>query len=142
MPKRLMGFEGKIFTGTAGSEATDEITNSRDIKYSFDYDKGDTTERGEDESVPPIEYGRVSVRKITITFNTTNKEDDALLATLLAASYAGQPVAIRTKDKAAGKGFDGDCIIKHELGKPLRGEQTYDFTCEPNNDLREAELYV
>lgn len=46
MAKKRMGFEGKIFYGGAGAEATEEIENSRDISYDFDYDKGDTTERG------------------------------------------------------------------------------------------------
>lgn len=71
-----------------------------------------------------------------------NKDDDTILAALLAASYAGVPVALCTKDKANGKGYDGDVILKHKHGKPLRGEQTFEFTAEPNSDQRAPQLYV
>ena len=40
---KYMGFEGKIFSGAAGSEATNELENTRDITYGFDHGKGETT---------------------------------------------------------------------------------------------------
>jgi len=61
---------------------------------------------------------------------------------LLAAAVAGTPVAIRMKDRNAGKGYDGDCIVKYDHGVPLKGEQTVDFTFTPNRDLRTPQLYV
>jgi hypothetical protein len=141
MAKARMSFEGILFTGDAGSEATTEVSR-RDINYEFDYDSGDTTEREEGDDESPIETSSVTVRKVTITFNKLNKADDSVLASLLAAAYGGTPVAIRTKDFAAGKGFDGDCILKVKDGKPFRGEQTYDFECKPNGDFRKPQLYV
>src|SRR5688572_7844028 len=109
MPR--MGFEGKIYYGVAGAEATTEITNSRDITYTIDTEEGDTTVRG-DGSGPPIETGRVTIRKVSaLTWQMTNTTGDATLLALWAAAAAGTPVAIRTKDKAAGKGFDGDVYL-------------------------------
>jgi hypothetical protein len=72
----------------------------------------------------------------------TNKEGDTVLNALLTAAYAGDPVAIRTRDKAAGKGFDGDVILKVKQAKPLRGEQTYEFTAMPTDENRAPLLYV
>lgn len=140
MAIKRLGFEGKILYGAAGATATTEITNSRDIAYNFDYDKGDTT--GRDSGSPPVETGRVSVRKVTITFTMLNKASDSTLDALLTAAYAGTAVALRLRDYSAGKGYDGDVILKVNQSMPLRGEQTYDFTAEPTEENRAPSLYV
>lgn len=136
-----MGFQGKILYGAAGSTATNEITNSRDINYTLDTSDGDTTVRG-DGSAPPIETGSVTRRILGIDWAMINKTTDTNLAALRAAAYAGLPVAIRTLDHAAGKGFDGDVILKVSHAKPLDGEQTLQFTAKPNADLRAPQSYV
>lgn len=136
-----MGFQGKIFYGVAGATATNEITNSRDINYPYSTTKGNTTVRG-DGSLPPPDTQSVTRRVATIDWTMINKTTDANLPALLAAAYAGTPVAIRTKDYAAGKGFDGDVVLDVTHGKPLDGEQTYQFTATPNGDLRAPQFYV
>lgn len=142
MPKKLMGYEGQIFYGAAGATAATLISNSGDINYELDYDEGDTTERG-DGTAPPIETARVTVRKVSaLSWTMLNKEGDTTLTSLLTAAYAATPVAIRTKDKAAGKGFDGDVYLKVKHGKPLRGQQTFEFTAKPTDELRTPQLYV
>lgn len=141
MAQKKMGFEGKIFYGAAGSTASTEITNSRDITYNMDPEKGDTTERG-DGSAPPIVTERVTARVVSIEWTMLNKTSDTTLEALRVAAYAGLPVAIRTKDYASGKGFDGDVTISVSHGKPYRGEQTYQFTASPCDDDRAPQLYV
>jgi hypothetical protein len=79
---------------------------------------------------------------MALTFVMLNRDSDTSLTTLLAAAYAGTPVALRTRDKAAGKGYDGDVILKVKHGKPLRGEQTFEFSAEANDDARTPQLYV
>lgn len=140
MAIKRMGFEGKLYYGVAGSTASTEVTNSRDITYNLTTDKGDTT--GRDSGSPPIETMRVTIRKISISFTMLNKASDATLASLLAAAYAGTAVALRTKDHSTGSGFDGDVILEVNQGKPLRGEQTYEFTAVPTEENRTPSLYV
>ena len=141
MAKARMGWEGKIFYGGAGSTATQEIEQSRDINYEFDTDDGDTTVRGAG-TAPPIETGSVTARKASITWQMPNRDSDTILTALLTAAFLGNPVALRTKDKAAGKGYDGDAIIKVKHAKPLRGEQMLEFSAKPNDDNRAPQLYV
>lgn len=137
-----MGFEGQVFTGTAGAEATELIENSRDITYGFDTENGETTVRG-DSTAPPMKTERVSARVASIEFEMTVHEGDTILEDLLTACYSGEPVAIRTKHKISGKGFDGDCTLKNSHGKPIRGEQTIKFTCTPTREAgREPDPYV
>jgi len=135
-----MGFEGKIYYGAIGSTAETEITNSRDIAYSIDPEKGDTTVRGSGSS-PPINTERVTALGISIEW-TMLRRTDATLESLLAAAIAGTGVAIRTKDFSSGKGFDGDCSLGVKLGKPLKGEQTYQFTATPTDEQRTPSLYI
>ena len=140
MPK--MGFEGEIYYGAAGATAATLLTNIRDENYDFDHGSGDTTIRG-DGTAPPVETGRVTSRKVTLGWNMTNDPTDTALAALLTAAYGGTPVAIRTKDRAAGKGFDGDVYLKVKHGKPLKGEQTYDFSVDiVTRENRAPQLYV
>lgn len=141
MPR--MGFEGKIYYGAAGAEATTLIENSRDITYTFDTEEGDTTVRCAG-SGPPIETGRVTVLKVTaLSWQMTNTTGDTVLTALLTAAYAGTPVAIRTKDKTAGKGFDGDVYLSVNHQKPLRGEQLVEFSVKRvTRENRTPQLYV
>lgn len=141
MAKKRMGFEGKIFYGPKGTTATNEITNSQDINYDFATDRGSTLERG-DGSAPPIECESVTVRKMTLNWKMLNKDGDTNLTALLAAAYGGTPVAIRTKDKSTGKGYDGDCNLEVKHGKPIKGEQVFDFSATPNDEDRTPQLYV
>ena len=140
MPTK-MGFEGKIYYGEAGSEAATEITNSLDISYSIDADKASTTTRGAGIS-PPVKTERVVAIGLTIEWTMLNKTDDATLTALRTAAAAGTPVAIRTKDNAAGKGFDGDVTLTQKDGMPLGGEQTFVFTATPTSENRAPLVYV
>lgn len=136
-----MAFEGSILYGAAGSIATNALTNSRDINYNTDTEKGDTTVRGSSSAVP-IGTARVTRLNLTIEWTMLVKSDDTHLEALRVAAYAGTPVAIRTLDYAAGKGFNGDMILDVQHGKPINGEQTLQFTGTPNDDSRTPILYA
>lgn len=137
-----MSFEGLIYQGAAGSEATTQITNHRDVNYNFDGDDGDTTVQGDGSSIP-IETMRATSRRVEITFNMVNNNSDTSLAALLAAAYARTPIALRLKDHSSGSGFDGDVVLKVTNGRPFKGEQTYDFTAVPTDASgRAPQLYV
>jgi len=135
-----MGFEGEIYYGVAGSTAGTKLTNSRDITYNSDPTKGETTVRG-DGSAPPIETERVVSVKFSIEWLMLRRTDASLEA-LIAAAVVGTPVAIRTKDFAAGKGFDGDMTLSMKHGAPYKGEQTYAFTATVTDELRTPQPYV
>lgn len=138
---KAMGFEGQVFYGAAGSTAATQVLNSKDIKITPDPQMGDTTVRGPGVS-PPIESESVSSIKWSMTMNMLNDKSDPVVESLKVANAAGGIVAIRMKDFAGGKGYNGDCNVKAEQGIPLKGEQTVDFTFTPNNNLRTPQIYV
>ena len=139
--RKRMGFDGQIYYGAAGATASQLMENIQDVSYNFEFEEGDTTERG-DGSAPPIGEGEGALRRVTIEFGMHNKDNDTILEALLTAMYAGTPVALRLKDKAAGKGFDGDVILSNNHDQPLSGSQTYAFSARPNGRLRKPQLYV
>ncbi|WP_425618031.1 hypothetical protein NA78x_001724 [Anatilimnocola sp. NA78] len=141
MAEKRAGYEFTIAYGPAGATATTPITNSIDVTDEFVTEKGETTVRG-DGTAPPVKAFRVVAREKKVTFQMLMKTDDTTLAALLAASYAGTPVALRTKAHATGLGTNADFILEHSKGAPLKGMQTVDFTCEINDDLRAAQFNV
>lgn len=132
-----MGFEGLIYYGAAGSTASTLITNSRDINYNMDHERGDSTVRG-DGSAPPVQTQEVTAIICGIEFTMIDDTTDTTLEALKVAAAAGTGVAIRTKDHAAGKGYDGDCTISVQKGMPLQGEQTVQFTATPSRGYGRA----
>jgi hypothetical protein len=137
-----MGFEGILYYGAAGSTATNQLTNAKDITISGDVERGDTTRRG-DSSGPPIKSGRVTARIVGIEFQMLNNTSDTYLEAMKVAAAAGTPVALRGKDYAAGKGPDGDFTLGVSKPWPLAGEQVVTITAEPTEESgRTVQPYV
>jgi len=141
MAVKKVGFEGLLYYGAQGSTAATQVTNSRDISEEFTTEKGDTTVRG-DGSAPPKNTSRVTSLGYKLTFQMVMKSDDTTLLALIAAAVAGTPVALRTKSYSSGLGVDADFVLDFSHGKPLKGEQTLDFTAELNDDNRAPSLNV
>ena len=129
-----MGFEGLLYYGVAGSTAATQVGNSRDINETYETEDGETTVRG--TSAIPISTFRVTCLNYSLEWTMLNKSSDATLTALRTAAATGAPVAIRTIDHSGSVGFDGDMIVKMTKGKPLKGEQTFQFTGLPNDDNR------
>lgn len=136
-----MGFEGLAYYGTAGTTAATQIINRTDISLDVDPEMGETTVAGAGSSVPIFSEAPATV-KFSCTINMLNTGSDSTLTALRTAAAAGTPVALRLKDTAAGKGYDGDCNVKMSSGRPLKGTQTFDFTFTPNSAARAPQLYV
>ena len=141
MSKR-MGWEGLLYQGTAGSTASVLVEG---IVTNVDYEKaptrGNTTGRG-DGTAPSIETSRVTSIKPTLTITCLNKPDNPALIAFRAAAATGAAIAVRTKDHATGKGFDGDVTLGEKEGQPLQGEQTLEFSAEATEEFRMPQLNV
>ncbi len=134
-----IGYERVIYYGVAGSQAGTQLTKARDVNYENGNSQAETTAGG-DGSAPPIETFRVATRTAKLTWNMINNTSDTALVALLAAARGGNPVAIYYKDRAAGKGYDGDMILTVTNGAPYKEEQTFDFEGVPNDDSRTPSL--
>jgi hypothetical protein len=137
-----MGFEGQLFYGVAGTTAATQLTNVQDINFPMDADYGNTTVRGTGLAIP-IETQGVTCLKGTVEFTMIYDTADTALTAMMTAAATGAGVALRLKDYSAGKGPDGDYILKVENAMGLKGEQTKKFTGTPTRGYgRDPQLYV
>lgn len=132
-----MGFEGIAYYGAAGSSATNQLLNVRDIKLELDVDKGNTTVRG-DSSGPPIETEDVCIRKVSVELTMINDITDTFFAALMTAAAAGSGVALKLKSYSSGRGPDADFSLKASLPWNLNGEQVITFTATPSRSYGRA----
>ena len=141
MANQKMGFEGILYYGTAGSTASTQLTNCKDITIGGDVERGDTTVRGSG-STPPVKSSSVTSVALTIEFTMLNDSTDASLEALKVAAAAGTPVALRGKDYSSGKGPDADFNLSVSKPWPLNGEQVVTFTAEADRGSREPTVYT
>lgn len=128
---RRIGFEGKLYWGTAGSTGATELVITRDVSYKFEPDKAEVADR---ESI--INYKRVTGVSFTLEFETNNDDSNSFVAAARAAAAAGTLIAFRTRDKTSGWGCDGDFNISLDESQPLRDRQAIKISAEPCNDNR------
>ena len=131
MGVRRVGFEGKLYWGTAGSTAATELTIARDVNYQFTGAKADVSDRA---SI--IEYSRTAMVGFSLDFEVNNDATNAFLAAVRAAAAAGTAIAFKTLDRTSGYGCDGDFIVDLGEGQPLKDAQRLRVTCTPTNDSR------
>lgn len=144
MARKLMGFEGVVYYGSAGSTASTQITDHVDVTISIETEMAETTVAGDGTTIPIVSEENVSRKwsaTLTMKKSLAGSAYDALLTAATTTTPASGLIAIRMKDYSSGKGFDGDCNVAVSDGRPLKGEQTLDFTLTPNNREREPSLY-
>lgn len=127
MAKR-MGFEGKLYHGTAGSTASTELTIARDVAYRFEIDEADISDRA---SI--INLKDVAGVSFSLEFEINNQSTNAFVATLRAAVLAGTALAFKTEDATSGWGVDGDFIVMEDEAQPLRDAQRIKITAKPTD---------
>ena len=125
-----LGFQGLLYYGAAGSTATTQITDARDISVKIEPEKASTTKRGDGLTVP-IKTEAVVAIGWSMDFSIVNDSDDAVCAALFAAAVLGNPLAFRAIPYLGGLGYDGDCTFSFQHGMPLAGEQQCDITATP-----------
>lgn len=133
------GYEAQIFYGAAGATGATQLVNAIDLSEDLNTETAETTSRGDGTAVPQKSEVVVCVEKI-VKFGMIVRDNDAGLVALMAAADAGVPLAIRTKRKSGGIGFDGDANLSYTDAKPLKGAQTVEFTCTVNDELRPADF--
>jgi len=137
MGNTKMGFEGLIYYGATGSTASTLLENTTDLAYNLDTETGDTTVRGDSTDIP-IATEDVTELKVSIEWTMIDDITDTAYEALMAAAFAGDGVAIRTKAHSTGKGYDGDCTLKAQEGMPLNGSATTQFTATPSRSYGRA----
>lgn len=125
-----MGYQAKLYIGTAGSAATTQVLQATDVDYDLALEKGSTTVRGTSGNVP-IKTENATVRAVTVTWKMINDPTDSVLTTIIAACIAGAALAVKLTTGSGATLFDGDCTVTKKYNAPLAGEGSYDFSATP-----------
>ena len=130
MPRRI-GYEGKVYTGTAGSTAATELTIVRSVTFNIDPDRADTSDRASFIN----STGPAGVT-VSIDIEMNNDNSNAFVATLLANATAGTLTALKLEDYSGNTVFDGDVVAGFNNDQPLRDAQRITTNCTPSNATR------
>lgn len=126
-PYEEMGYQLALYVGAAGAPAATQITGATDVDYNLNPQKSPTTDRGTGGNVP-ITYENVVQLQPTVTWKQHVNQNDTTLTTLIAASKAGLPIAVKIVTLAGATLIDGDFTFQKDLTGPLAGTSLYTFT--------------
>ncbi len=126
-----LGKNAKLYRGPAGSQASVEMTNVRDLTLNVEKDESDITVRGSG-GWEEIAAGN---KKGSIDFQMVDKKGDADLTAISTAFFSDTPLAFLILGAALsddGKGLDADFeILKFSRKEALKDPILYDVSIKP-----------
>jgi len=128
----IVGLDGKLLYGTAGSTATTEIVNAEDVTLNLGTVEVDTTRRGS-----TWETGKPVLNNAEITFTLQKREGDAARSALMTAFLNRTRIALYGRELATGAGLNADFYITgFNDSQPLKDKQTIEVTAKLTDELR------
>jgi len=119
---------------SAGSQATTEMDNVRDLTLNLTSVEVDTTTRAS----TLFKSSKVVFLDASLDFEMLDEASDTALAAISAAYMAMEPLPLFPVDVSAGEGLDADWnITSFTRNEPLEGVVTYSVTAKINNESRE-----
>ncbi len=127
------GSDAKLYYGPAGSKATNELENTKDVTLNLDRGEADVTTRGNDgwkASIPGLKEASVEWEMVWDT-------DDAGFTAIKDAYFSGDPIALAVLDGENGSGLDADfSIMSFSRNEPLEDAMSVSVTAKPARSSR------
>ena len=128
-----LGMEAKIYHGAAGSTATSELTNVKDVTLNLETGEADVTTRGNSgwrATVGTLKDGSVE-------FEMVWDSEDTGFAAIKNAYFNNTPIALAILDYENGEGLDADfSITNFSRNEPLEEAITVSVTAKPTYSTR------
>ena len=128
-----LGMEAKIYHGAAGSTATSELTNVKDVTLNLETGEADVTTRGNQgwrATVGTLKEGSVE-------FEMVWDSDDSGFTAIKNAYFNNTPIALAILDYENGEGLDADfSITNFSRNEPLEEAITVSVTAKPTYSTR------
>lgn len=122
-----LGFECKLYRGTAGVKAATEVTTAKDVSPGFTADQVEASNRA--SSYKKYLQGMIDAG---VEFNFDFDATDAHCMAFLTAAVNRTDLAVYV-ELATGVGLDMDCcIFTSSLDQPLADTQKISFTAKPS----------
>jgi len=128
----IIGLDGVMLYGTAGSTADTEVTNAEDVTLSLSSVEVDITRRGS-----TWEVSKPVLLTAELTFTLQKRESDTVRTALQNAYLNKTKVAMYPKDLTSGEGLDADFYITGFTdNQPLKDKQTVEVTAKVTDESR------
>jgi hypothetical protein len=103
----ILGMNAKIYYGTAGTTASTELTNVRDVTITLEAGEADVTTRANSgwRATAP------TLRECNLEFDMVWKTTDAGFTAVKTAFLNNDTIALLALSEAGGEGIDGDFSI-------------------------------
>jgi len=128
-----IGLEGKLYYGTAGSQASTEITKCKDVTIEMEANMADISSRASDgwRSKKP------TLRDLAIEFDIVWSDGDAVATALRNAFVNGTAISLYAKDYDSGAGPDCDFYVaRFGRNEPLEEGMSVPVRCEFTDENR------
>jgi hypothetical protein len=112
----ILGMDGKLYYGTAGTIAATELTNVTDVTLTLEAGSADITTRANSGWRAKV----ATLREAKLEFEMVWDTDDAGFTAIRTAFLASNTIALLALDKVSGQGPDGDwAITSFSRSEPL-----------------------
>jgi len=102
-----LGLNAKAYYGTAGSSATTEITNIKDVTLNLEKGEADVTTRGGNGWRQTL----ATLKEGSIEFEMVWDPDDGAFGAVKDAYFNDTLIAMKFLDEAGGEGLDADFTV-------------------------------
>ena len=128
-----LGLDGELHIGTAGSQATAELENCKDVNITMDKATADTSRR-KGQGWKSV---KGTLKSLAIEFTMLDDTTDMDLATVRAAYLNNTLIALWAKDHATGEGPDADFeVTQFSRDESLTEAIVYKVKCEASDENR------
>ena len=128
-----LGMDAKLFHGPAGTTATDELANTRDVTLNLETGEADVTTRGNQG----WRATAATLKEGTVEFEMIWDTDDVGFNSIKDAFFNNTAIALAVLDKENGAGLDADFMITNfSRSEPLEEAITVSVTARPTYSER------
>ncbi len=131
-----LGMDAKIYFGEAGSTATEEMANVKDVTLSLEAGEADVTTRANGG----WKATAATLKDASVEFEMIWDTEDPGFSAIQQAFFGNQPLALAILDGESGSGLDADFVItKFDRNEPLEEAITVSITVKPTYSTRAPE---
>jgi len=128
-----LGLEGKLYYGDAGSLASNELKNAKDVTLNLEAAEADVTTRGNNGWRATV----AALKDASVEWEMVWDTEDAGFVAIKNAYFAGGPIALAILDGADGEGLDADfAITSFSRSEPLEEGMSVSVTAKPTYSTR------
>lgn len=122
-----LGLDAKLFYGTAGSSASTELTNVKDVTLSLETGEADITTR----AAEGWRATAATLKDASVEFTMVWDTEDAGFSAIQNAFFNASPLSLFITD-GEGSGLDADFVVtSFSRSEPLEEALTVSVTCKP-----------